>query len=322
MSLSTKHRVPFSRTFKITEKTLKATKDTTAESASDIILHSRLDGPIGELGRLRQSLLFAELANISYLPIGDVKGLVAQLKLKQVEFFDHDGSQAYLFASATDCIICCRGTEANEWNDIKADVDAVSVVAETVGRVHRGFKKEVDDLWPLLEAVLIDNEKTLWFAGHSLGGAMATICAGRCFLSHIPAMPHSLYTYGSPRVGNKRYINNCDIDHIRWVNNNDIVARVPPPWFGYRHTGKEMYLDCHNHLRKVNGWQRTKDRFQGFLGSIRKFRIDHFSDHLMDDYIESIHNMVHESESSGLAEQDWIREKLRWGRKLASKLQS
>ena len=31
--------------------------------------------------------------------------------------------------------------------------------------------------------------KKVWFCGHSLGGAMATICAGRCFLSEIPSMP-------------------------------------------------------------------------------------------------------------------------------------
>ncbi len=225
-----------------------------------------------------------------------------------------------MLATHTDCIICCRGTEATEWNDIKADVDAASVVAETVGHVHRGFKKEVDDLWPFLEKALIENKKTLWFAGHSLGGAMATICAGRCFLSHIPSMPKFLYTYGSPRVGNKRYINYCDIDHIRWVNNNDIVTRVPPVWLGYRHTGKEMYLDSHGHLRKLDGWQRTKDRFRGFFSGIRHFRIDHFSDHLMDDYIEAIHNMVLECEASELAEDHWLREKLRWGRKLAKKL--
>ena len=51
------------------------------------------------------------------------------------------------------------------------------VIAETAGRVHRGFKREVDDLWPRLEQALVNNTRPLWFAGHSLGGAMATICA-------------------------------------------------------------------------------------------------------------------------------------------------
>jgi len=283
------------------------------------VVRSVLRKPIEELGRLRQSLLFAELANIAYLPIDQVTKLVEPLGFDEIKLFNCDGSQAYLFSSPTDTAIVCRGTEPNEWNDIKADVDAVSVVAETVGRVHRGFKKEVDDLWPSLEKRLVSNDKTLWFAGHSLGGAMATICAGRCFLSHIPSMPRSLYTYGSPRVGNRRYINYCDLDHIRWVNNNDIVTRTPPALFGYRHTGEELYLDSHGHLCKVHGWSRTKDRLRGLLGGFRKYRLDYFSDHLMDDYIAAIHNMVLEYEASGLEETHWLGEKKRWGHKLAKK---
>ncbi len=276
-------------------------------------LHSARVDSIEALGRLRQSLLFAELANIAYLPVERASQLARRLGFDQVEFYDRDGSQMYRLECRTDCVIVCRGTEPTEWNDVKADVDAVSVFAETVGRVHRGFKKEVDDLWPPLERALVDNEKTLWFAGHSLGGAMATICAGRCFLSHIRSMPHTLYTYGSPRVGNRTYINYCEIDHIRWVNNNDIVARVPPSWFGYRHSGREMYLNAHGQLRQLNGWQRTKDRLRGFFGGLRDFRIDPFFDHQMGCYIESIHRMVLEYEASGLEEAHWIREKKRNG---------
>ena len=170
---------------------------------------------------------------------------------------NHDGSQAYLFENDQDCVVACRGTEPNEWNDIRADVNAIHAVAETVGRVHRGFKREVDDLWPGLEKALIDNTKTLWFIGHSLGGAMAAICAGRCKLSHIRSNPAGLYTFGSPRVGTKRYINHAQITHIRWINNNDIVTRVPSRWLGYRHSGEEVYLNAYGKVRKLTGWQRT-----------------------------------------------------------------
>ncbi|NOY72778.1 MAG: lipase family protein [Gammaproteobacteria bacterium] len=302
-------------------------KNTTINSPNDsqgeFVIHSVLGKSIKGLGRLRQSLLFAELANIAYLPLEQVTRFAQPLGFNEIELFNRDGSQAYLFSNHTDAVIVCRGTEPNDWNDIKADVDAVSVVAETVGRVHRGFKKEVDDLWPELEKTLVSNNKTLWFAGHSLGGAMATICAGRCFLSHIPSMPHSLYTYGSPRVGNQRYINYCDLDHIRWVNNNDIVTRSPPVLFGYRHTGTEFYLDSHGHLRKVDGWQRTKDRCRGLLGGLRNWKIDYFSDHLMDDYIKAIHNMVLEYEASDCDDEShWLSEKSRWGRKSAKKAMS
>ena len=176
-------------------------------------------------------------------------------------FIDRDGAQAYLFGNDVDRIVTCRGTEPGEWNDVKADVRATTALAETVGRVHRGFKREVDDLWPQLESVLKqDTPHTVWFAGHSLGGAMATICAGRCFLAEIPVMPKALFTYGSPRVGNKRYINYVELDHYRWVNNNDVVTRTPPGWMRYRHTGKLLYLDSNGIVRNFTKRQRAKDR--------------------------------------------------------------
>jgi len=45
----------------------------------------------------------------------------------------------------------------------------------TIGNVHSGFNREVDDLWPALEDWLRTDERPVWFCGHSLGAAMATI---------------------------------------------------------------------------------------------------------------------------------------------------
>lgn len=247
-----------------------------------------LTGPIEHQSLLQRSLLFAELAKVAYLAEESAAQIVDEIGLRETLFFDRDGSQAYVFKTETDCIVACRGTEPHEWNDIKADVNAMTAVAETVGRVHRGFKKEVDDLWPGLEEALVRNDRTLWFTGHSLGGAMATICAGRCFLSHIKSTPKELFTFGSPRVGNKRYVNHVKLTHYRWVNNNDIVTRVPWAWMGYRHTGKQMYLDSMGKLRPMSKAQRAKDRWRGFWMGIKRGRVDHFSDHAMVDYIRYI----------------------------------
>ena len=257
-----------------------------------------LDRPLTDFTILQRSLLFAELAWVAYLAEESAAKVVDDVGLRETLFFERDGSQAYIFKSDTDCIVACRGTEPNEWNDIRADVNAVTALAETVGRVHRGFKQEVDDLWPRLEKALIENRKTLWFTGHSLGGAMATISAGRCFLSHIESNPQQLYTYGSPRVGDKRYVNHVQLEHYRWVNNNDIVTRVPPTWMGYRHTGTQMYLDSVGQIRKVSRVQRARDRWRGFWAGIKKGQLDHFSDHSMDDYIRHIHR-AQQAEADG-----------------------
>lgn len=263
----------------------------------EIVIYSELYGQIASMGAARRSLLFAELSNIAYFREPVAVELVGRIGLSESRYFDRGGAQAYVFENDTDCIVTCRGTEPREWNDIKADLDATRVAAETIGRVHRGFKAEVDDLWPLLEDVLVQNTKTLWFCGHSLGGAMAAICAGRCKLSHIRSNPQGFYTYGSPRVGNKRYIHHVELDFTRWVNNNDLVTRVPPAWMGYRHTGNEMYLNAYGKVRKITGWQRTKDLWRGFWMGLKKGTIDNFADHSIDFYIDHIHGYVSECEA-------------------------
>jgi triacylglycerol lipase len=189
-------------------------------------------------------------------------------------------------------VVVCRGTEPTEWNDVKADANAVSVLAEAIGRVHSGFKREVDDLWPILARALAGNRQPLWFAGHSLGGAMATICARRCRLSETLSHPEGLFTYGSPRVGDRAYVKYGRLVHYRWVNNNDIVTRVPPAWWGYRHGGREMYIDSRGRVRDVGGWRRVVDRLRGFILGLGRLSIDHFSDHSIEHYVTHIHAAV------------------------------
>jgi triacylglycerol lipase len=278
-----------------------------SKAADEVELISKLDGPISDLDQLQRSLLFAEISMISYLPESQATAVAPRLRFTNTTYIERDGAQAYIFTNDDDLVIACRGTEPNEWNDIKADANAFTDLAETVGRVHRGFKREVDDLWPKLEEVLQDDSRTTWFTGHSLGGAMATICAGRCYLSHIPAMPKELHTFGSPRVGTKRYVHNTDIVHYRWVNNNDVVTRVPPAWLRYRHTGQQMYLNTYGKLRLLTPQQRAKDRWRGFRLGLKQGKMDPFSDHAIVRYVEYVNNAV--------AEQATIPERGRFGRR-------
>lgn len=252
----------------------------------------KLNGPIKEMDVFHQSLLFAELSNISYLPEDKASEKAQYLGLDQHIFFDRDGAQAYLFSNDIDTVIVCRGTEPNEWNDIRADLRVLTVVAETVGRVHRGFKEEVDDIWPKIEPHLENKKDNVWFTGHSLGAAMATICASRCKVAESFPDPIGLFTYGSPRVGNKKYVSYSRINHCRWVNNNDLVTRVPPASLTYRHTGQEYYLNTYGKLRKLTQYQRAKDRMRGFIDGIKKGRIDFFSDHLITNYLQGIYGVL------------------------------
>ena len=238
-----------------------------------------------------KSLLFAKLSSIAYNNIKEAKSQAKKLGFTTTEFYEKDGAQAYRFMNKTDLVIACRGTQPTEFNDLKADLKALPVMAETVGRVHIGFKTEVDDIWPMIEEDInrkTNVTKTLWFCGHSLGAAMATIMASRAKHNIELNDPVELFTYGSPRVGWKKYCNSLDVVHHRWKNNNDIVTTVPLAIMGFKHHGTQHYINAYGNVRKPTGWQMLKDRCRGMWMGIKQGKIDNFGDHSMVEYIKHI----------------------------------
>jgi hypothetical protein len=109
------------------------------------------------------------------------------------------------------------------------------------GRVHQGFKDGVAQVeTDLLEFDPVAKKaQHLWITGHSLGGALALIAAAR-FKMQTPALTPNLYTYGQPRVGLVEFADRFAIELpgrlYRFVNQSDIVTRVPPG-FLFQHTG-------------------------------------------------------------------------------------
>ena len=248
---------------------------------------------ISEMNLKQRSLLFANLAADAYGEEATVREVVKEHGFTDVEFYNLDGAQAFRFESETDVIVACRGTQPTEFNDLKADLKAFPVKAETLSRVHRGFKAEVDELWPMISKDIKTVKKNLWFCGHSLGAAMATIMAARCAHDWDYPDPICLFTYGSPRVGWPSYVKSLKLNHIRWQNNNDIVTRVPLRLMGYRHDGTLMYIRHDGSIDdsgKSNNWKRFNDRMKGMWGGIKQGKVDNFSDHAMAEYIPHIEN--------------------------------
>ena len=246
---------------------------------------------IEKLSFKEKSLLFAKLSSIAYNNTKEAKSQAKRLGFTTIEFYEKDGAQAYRFMNKTDLVIACRGTQPTEFNDLKADLKAIPVMAETVGRVHIGFKTEVDDLWPMIEEDInrkTNVTKTLWFCGHSLGAAMATIMASRAKHNVELNDPVELFTYGSPRVGWREYCNSLNVIHHRWKNNNDIVTTVPLAVMGFKHHGTQHYINAYGNVRTPTGWQMFKDRLRGMWMGIKKGKIDNFGDHSMVEYIKHI----------------------------------
>ncbi len=182
--------------------------------------------------------------------------------------------------------IAFRGTQPTQLNDIKADLDLFKEKSESAGEVHGGFKQEVDELWEEVLKELNHNEtlknsRDVYFCGHSLGGAMATIAAARY------TETKELFTFGSPRVGGKTFVNTCVVPHYRFVNNNDLVPKVPPSILGFKHDGFEMYFNSNSKLALgYTFWQDMWDLVKGFVSAWSKFKFfDGLTDHGMEGYI-------------------------------------
>lgn len=112
--------------------------------------------------------------------------------------------------------------------------------------------------------------QVLYIAGHSLGGAMASLMA--IMLRTEPAyaeLAHRLravYTFGAPMVGSPELAHACDRDEflhdrlLRYVFQDDIVPQCPPTAVGrFAHFGREFrYTRNGGEL----SWQASKARAQ------------------------------------------------------------
>ena len=149
-------------------------------------------------------------------------------------------------------IVSFTGTEVKSMSamhEIGTDVNVLPVPFEGGGKVHKGFLKGLEEIWDgpeglqvFLEDIMKDNSsRALWITGHSLGGALATLC-----FANLP-QAKGLYVYGAPRVGDQDFVN---IIHDRPVwrveHARDPVPMVPPDLpaiqFNFKDPGKLIFV--------------------------------------------------------------------------------
>ena len=104
--------------------------------------------------------------------------------------------------------------------------------------------------------------------GHSKGAAEATILTERLNMA-TKAKVIETHLFGSPRVGNYRFARSYNKYNLgptfRYVNNNDIVCRVPS-FFRFCHVGKRIYLNSKGvEVGYVGMFKITFDRIRGRL---------------------------------------------------------
>lgn len=135
---------------------------------------------------------------------------------------------------------------------LKAGIKAATQARNEEEWCHAGFLKAYRsvraEVLDVLGTMLAGEQRgwTIYVTGHSLGGALSTLCAYDCakkrWQSPRPVVVN--YSFGSPRVGNRAFAQSFNAlvpDCWRVVNSNDAVPLVPR-LMGYAHVGGKVQL--------------------------------------------------------------------------------
>eukprot|EP00210_Caulerpa_lentillifera_P002903 g2771.t1 len=197
---------------------------------------------------------------------------ISQITFQPVAFINavNTGTQVWIHAN-TECkamVVAFRGTESCRFKDVLNDFRFISskfdlkngydcklrlteAAQSSAIRVHDGFRRCYDSIRATVMEVVYDitqwkSDWTICVTGHSLGGAVATICAFEFAnrLTESFSKPRVIMmNFGAPRLGNKEF---CRVykdtvkESYRVINKMDIIHRIP---FFLHHVDKEVDFD-------------------------------------------------------------------------------
>lgn len=124
----------------------------------------------------------------------------------------------------------------------------------TNGKIHKGFafayRSVADEVMENIRILRAKKQRPVFLTGHSLGGALATICSLDLWVKlEISRREIFVSTFGSPRVGNADFaMVYKEVVPLHWriVVDPDMVAKLPK--VGYRHVGKKAVLTPHGDM--------------------------------------------------------------------------
>lgn len=250
-------------------------------------------------------------------------------------YFHNHGrdTQAFMFHTDQVMVLAFRGSqEPKDWltnfttqlRNFTIYKDGVDSVSSYKGRVHKGFFLA----WAIIEKSVLSQINQwrqhfenankplppLYITGHSLGGALATIAAAALADHGIEVA--GVYTFGQPRVGDLtfvRQLNNMTRGKVfRFVNNNDIVPHVPPPFSVwnptrlYGHVGGVTYFNRKGVITanaNLSLSARMTDIVLGLMQGLMVGGLDHISDHRMEYYISHLDSTLQKEMKEQMATQ-------------------
>lgn len=184
-------------------------------------------------------------------------------------------------------LLACRGTASLK--DWLTDFN-ISMHRSTSGQnVHAGFNRTFQGFRrEVKQFIQINRPSVVHCVGHSLGGALANLCADE-IVRNQSSPQVALYTFGAPRVGDSRFANRLTLNQKigtenihRVYHSSDPVSMIPlwpfmhaPLNTGECYVEKTMginpfqhmmgnYLKSVGHLNKQKDWGRLRRNHPGW----------------------------------------------------------
>lgn len=242
---------------------------------------------------LKNAYALALCSKLAYESEKVIQDKLAQHGFSSI-FIERKETQAFIAYNDFALVLSFRGTShIQDWMT-NSDL-LLSSIRSGVGKVHTGFLHALYVVWDDILRIIADvqnNAQPFWITGHSLGAALATLAAA-CFTLEMDKPISGVYTFGQPRVGDRDFARlfNAELGQrfFRFVNNSDIVTRIPTRELFYSHVGSLRFFDSKGDLHDdVSFWQAFLEGVRGTLKDQIDLIPSNAEYHTIQNYIQNI----------------------------------
>jgi pimeloyl-ACP methyl ester carboxylesterase len=208
-------------------------------------------------GSVLEALRCAQASWLAYFDAAALPAEAAAARFTLVDALTR-GSNAAIVVDQSDLrIVAFRGTDecADWWTNLN-----ILFRKAAWGRVHRGFCLAAERFWPDVQRHVREarsDGRRVWVTGHSLGGAIAVLAAGKLLADEADAV-EGLCTFGQPPVGGRTFRVNCNRvlgeRYLRIVNHTDSIVEQG---LFCEHAGRLWYFDADGRLHHDMSFRRS-----------------------------------------------------------------
>jgi triacylglycerol lipase len=200
-------------------------------------------------------------------------------------------THAVVMDTGNAALVAIRGTKS--FRNLIEDMDVVKTSIGYPCAMHSGFWRGTKGIATRAgDAIRATKRKMAFLTGHSYGGAVATDLAW-LFDGWIHGVTfHSIYTFGSPRTGNRSYAAryNAKLKRrtIRITRRADAIPWMPGWLDDYRHVGNQVHFDHRGRHENFPLFAELAINGREIVRELRRGKDALLDDHHIEGYVEDI----------------------------------